>query len=108
MFPLGRVYEEEGFRYFLQVHECPVANKGKVKVKKWIDTPNLNAYEKYIGEWHSFMTVCQEELSALTQEQVQILSTLILRSFYMEPYGEDFYEDFYQRLKRVKNLLNLS
>ena len=62
LFPLGRYYEEpkEGqrkgsFRYFLQVHECPLPNKTKVKVGKWVDTPQLEQYEVYIRKWHSFL-----------------------------------------------------
>ena len=31
MFPMGRIYENGDFRYFLQVHECPYPNKTKVK-----------------------------------------------------------------------------
>ena len=29
LFPLGRYYEENGFRYFLQVHECQKENRRK-------------------------------------------------------------------------------
>ncbi len=29
LFPLGRFYEGHGFRYFLQVHECPNPDKAK-------------------------------------------------------------------------------
>ena len=35
LFPLGRLYEEDGFRYFLLTQECRKENRGKVKVKKW-------------------------------------------------------------------------
>ena len=37
LFPLGRYYEDGGFKYFLQIHECDRAGKVKVKVSKWID-----------------------------------------------------------------------
>ena len=39
IFPLGRYYEKGSFSYFLQIHECRKENRTKVKVKKWIDTP---------------------------------------------------------------------
>lgn len=55
LFPLGRYYQEREFRYFLQVHECPKPDRTKVKVKKWIDTPNLKQYEAYITDWHYFL-----------------------------------------------------
>ena len=34
LFPLGRYYEGDGFRYFLQIHECRKKDRGKIKVKK--------------------------------------------------------------------------
>ena len=33
LFPLGRVYDEEGFHYFLQIHECKKKDRTKIKVK---------------------------------------------------------------------------
>ena len=37
IFPLGRVYEDGTFKYFLQVYECQNKNRSKIKVKKWVD-----------------------------------------------------------------------
>lgn len=55
LFPLGRLYENRSFRYFLQVHECPRENRSKVKVRKWIDTPDVKEYEKFVNDWHYFL-----------------------------------------------------
>ena len=41
MFPLGRIYEDHGFRYFNQIHECRKEQKTKVKIRKWMDTPDM-------------------------------------------------------------------
>ena len=46
LFPLGRYYDGKSFQYFLQIHECKKENRTKVKVKKWIDTPDLKKNEK--------------------------------------------------------------
>lgn len=107
LFPLGRLYEEEGFKYFLQVHECPVKNKGKVKVKKWIDIPELKEYEQYIWNWHKFIKDCRTALSELDDEQTRILNLLILKTFYQNPYDEEFYQDFYGKLTKIKGMLGL-
>ena len=107
MFPLGRYYEEDGFKYFLQVHECPVKNKGKVKVKKWLDIPELKQYEKYIWDWHTFLKTCKKSLDELSEEQIRILNLLILRTFYKEPYSREFYQDFYYRLTMIKEKLGM-
>ena len=68
LFPLGRFYENGSFKYFLQVHECPKPNKTKVKIKKWLDTPNLKTYEKYIADWHFFLKGLQEYVMNLTSD----------------------------------------
>lgn len=107
MFPLGRYYQKHGFSYFLQVHECPVANKGKVKVKKWIDIPEVKNYEEYIWKWHQFIVQCQEALEELSEDQVRILNLLILRTFFEMPYGSDFYSEFELRLNKIKEQLCL-
>ncbi len=59
---LGRLYEDGGFKYILQIHECPKTNRSKIKVKKWIDTPDLKNYEKFVNDWHYFLLDVQEVL----------------------------------------------
>ena len=107
MFPLGRIYDDKGFHYFLQVYECPVKNKGKVKVKKWIDTPDLKQYEAYINEWHQFLSLCQKETENLDSEQLQVLTMYLLKVFYRDCYDSDFFEEFKNRMEETKRKLNL-
>ena len=52
IFPLGRIYENQDFKYFLQVNECKKENRSKVKVSKWIDTPDLTKNQQFINDWH--------------------------------------------------------
>lgn len=107
LFPLGRYYQEREFRYFLQVHECPKPDRTKVKVKKWIDTPNLKQYEAYITDWHYFL----EDAARLVTESQDTdspknLNLYILQSFYRKPYQEeDFYVQFEERMREAKKLL---
>lgn len=111
LFPLGRLYEEEGFRYFLLTKECKKENRGKVKVKKWLGITNLKAYEQYISDWHQFLLTCEESIAELEKENIQILTTYILRLFYQTPYeAEDdgsFYQEFYQRREQVRKTLGI-
>ena len=46
IFPLGRIYDEKGFKYFLQKNQCIKDNRAKIKVKKWIDTDNIEENQK--------------------------------------------------------------
>lgn len=99
MFPLGRFYEDGSFRYFLQVHECPKPNKGKVKVKKWLDIPELKQYEQFVRDWHYYLKDLEQQVKA-DPEQIRPVSMELLNRFYVTPYepGRDFYGQFYERL----------
>ena len=108
IFPLGRIYEEGSFSYILQVHECPKENKSKVKVSKWIDTPDLKKNQKFISDWHYFLKDVQEHLiEKADDEYIKKLTMQILQYFYIEPYSDekDFYEQFYERLSQMKKLI---
>lgn len=103
LFPLGRFYENGSFQYFLQVHECRKENRSKVKVKKWIDTPDVRAYEKFVNDWHYFL---KEAGSYLEEhpDQDKAISLFVLRQFYLLPYdkNEEFYVQFSRRLQEGK------
>lgn len=108
LFPLGRYYEDDGFQYFLQVHECKNPNKTKVKVKKWIDTPNLQQNQIYVKEWHDFIRNTQEKLVSLSDDTlIKKIDMFILQQFYIERYHveEDFYEQFNTRLAKAKSVI---
>ncbi|WP_346663338.1 YkgJ family cysteine cluster protein [uncultured Merdimonas sp.] len=101
IFPLGRYYDGKGFQYFLQVHECPKPNKTKVKVRKWIDTPDVKRYDAYISDWHYYLKGLQEQAAASEgPETIKQLSMSVLTAFYVRPFraDRDFYEQFYERL----------
>lgn len=107
LFPLGRYYENHSFQYFLQVHECPKKNKTKVKVQKWIDTPDIKRYERYITEWHYFLNDLQTliEKSGEPEETAKKINLRILTEFYITPYecGQTFYDQFDKRLYEAGN-----
>lgn len=109
LFPLGRYYDGESFQYFLQIHECKKENRTKVKVKKWIDTPDLKKNEKYISDWHYFLKDIQELLLEFqNDEKAKKINMLILQTFFLEPYHqEEFYVQFYERLEKIKASIQL-
>lgn len=107
LFPLGRYYEAEGFRYFLQIHECRKENRSKVKVRKWIDIPDIRENEKYIMAWHDFVKEVQEKLIGKEEAVIKKTDLFILQHFFLEKYSHDepFYTQFYARLKKAKELI---
>lgn len=110
LFPLGRYYEEGSFRYFLQIHECKKNNRSKIKVKKWVDTPDLKNYERFVADWHYFLKDVQEVLyNTEDTELIKNLNLYVIRRFYLNAYDakQDFYPQFYARLQEAKELLSL-
>lgn len=108
LFPLGRYYEKNTFRYFLQTHECPKSNRTKIRVRRWIDTPELQKYETYISDWHYFLEDVQGCLEQMEDEtEVKNVNLYLLKLFYLKPYSgmSDFYQVFYDRLKQVREVL---
>lgn len=104
LFPLGRIYYNDSFKYFLQVYECSNKNRTKVKVKKWIDTPNINEYEKYISTWHNYLMKMEKMIEEKSEDTFnRQVSMTILRDFYITPYhdGTDFYTEFYKRMENA-------
>ena len=110
LFPLGRYYTEDGFKYIIQIHECAKKNRSKIKVKKWIDTPDLRQYEKFVWDWHQFLLDVQEVFYQTEDaDLIKNLNMYVLSRFYTKSYEEnrDFYEQFYERLEEAKKLLSL-
>lgn len=107
IFPLGRYYENESFQYFLQVHECKKEPKTKVKVQKWIDTPEAKKNEAFIIQWHYFLKQLSARLEHTEEGGFQkSLSMYLLKNFYLKPYEKDrdFYEQFQERLIEARKL----
>lgn len=108
LFPLGRFYENNTFQYFLQIHECKKQNLSKVKVKKWIDIPNIKEYEAFINQWHYFQKDLQKKIRESTEEElIKKISMYVLQNFYLKPYEEThgFYEQFEERLQEAKECM---
>lgn len=110
IFPLGRHYDGVSFQYFLQLHECKQERKTKVKVRKWIDTPEAEKNGQYIADWHYFLKAMQEYAAAGGEEELlRTLNLYLLRQFFLTPYESeaDFYEQFYKRLEGAKETLQV-
>ena len=108
LFPLGRFYENHDFKYFIQIHECKNPNKTKVKVKKWIDTPNLLVNKKFIIDWHYFIDDVHNKIAKISDENlIKKNHIFILQHYFIERYTEteDFYEQFNSRLEKAKKVL---
>lgn len=105
LFPLGRIYENDGFQYFLQVHECKKTNRTKMKISKWLETPRLKQYEQFISQWHYYLKTLQQRIKECQDEAyIRQINIHVLNQFFVKPYdtGEDFYTQFAQRMKETE------
>ncbi len=130
LFPLGRYYMKEvpqtvqrpdeasctqrtdstSFSYFVQTHECPMPNKTKVRVEKWLDQPDLAGYEAYILNWHIFLERAEALVKRTTDDgEIKNIDLYILKLFFMKPYdpGQDFYTQFEERMKAAREVLDV-
>ena len=109
LFPLGRFYENGGFKYFLQIHECKNQNRTKVKVKKWIDTPDLKQNEVFVNKWHDFVNEIQDKMMQVKDDALfKKVNMFLLQQFFIERYhDEDFYKQFDERLEKAKAVVGM-
>ena len=109
LFPLGRYYENGDFKYFLQIGECKASNRSKVKISKWIDTPDQNRNHDFICKWHTLLNQLEEAVNGdgrdIDLEVGKRLNMLLLKLFFLEPYDmeKDFYLQFEKRLEQMKD-----
>ncbi len=106
LFPLGRYYEENDYKYILQVNECQKNNRTKVKISKWIDTPDYPRYREFVLCWHYFLKDTEKMmLEAGDDNFSKQCCMLVLQAFYGKDYDtkRDFYEQFNERMQLVKD-----
>ena len=103
LFPLGRIYEDDTHKYFLQVNECHKERQTKIKIKKWIGITNFQEYEKYTDAWHYFIKGISERTHDMDAERLKAINMGILRIFFVTDYDteRDFYGQFYLRLNNL-------
>lgn len=108
LFPLGRNYEDGKLSYFVLKDACPAPNKSKVKINKWLQVPNLKAYEKFLVEWHGLTKMLRGFFGEHMEEDalIKALNMKFLQIFYLTPYEEeDFYAAFENRMTQWKVFL---
>lgn len=109
IFPLGRLYEDGSFKYILQVNECHKENRTKVKVGKWIDTPQLATNQQYINTWHYFLKDMEGLIKQADDPEVtRQLTMYVLNMFFVTPYEpeQDFYGQFEVRMNQAKSVVS--
>lgn len=108
LFPLGRIYENGNFQYFLQVHECRKENRTKIRVRQQADTPDFRNYEAFVNQWHYFLKELGERIRKKADaEEEKRINLMVLKLFFLQPYERDrsFYAQFQERMDLIRNLI---
>ena len=108
LFPMGRNYEDDKLSYFLLEGACPIPNKTKMKVNKWLNVPRIKDYEEFLIKWHA-LTKGLRNFYADNQENDAVTKAVnmqFLQIFYLTPYTtEDFYIQFAERMNKMNSFL---
>jgi len=104
LFPLGRNYEGDKLSYFLLEDACPVPNKSKMKVHKWLNIARIKEYEAFLVKWHTLTKGLRQFYLEYSENEsiIKALNMQFLQMFYLTAYEkEDFYSQFYQRMEKL-------
>lgn len=106
LFPLGRLYENGSFSYIMQVNQCDKASV-KVKVKKWIDTPDYEEYSHFVLKWHDIIRTTSDKCAANAEDAAKVKELMmgLLALFYQKNYENDFFREFNERAIAFATLL---
>ena len=108
LFPLGRVYKDNDFKYFLQIGNCPKENLQDVKVSNWVGIENYDENKRFILEWYNFIKALTFRLKFVYDEkEIEKVNQVLLDSFYRININDDFYSVFFKSLPEIKNRLGI-
>ncbi|WP_054742855.1 YkgJ family cysteine cluster protein [Cellulosilyticum ruminicola] len=110
LFPLGRVYENNNFKYFLQVGSCLKPTLSPVKVSEWIGIQHYEANKELILIWHQLIKALAFRLKFVFDEKErQDIQNKLINAFYRIEVqeGEDFYAAFARVLPEAKRELGI-
>ena len=110
LFPLGRAYQDDDFKYFLQVGNCPKEDLKDVKVKSWIGIENYDENKRFILEWYKFIKALTFRLKFVRdEEEIKAINKTLLEGCYRIKIkeDEDFYSVFLKDLPNIKNSLGI-
>ena len=107
LYPMGRYYTDDGFRYILQKDECTGREKTPVLLREWLGIEDLEAYEDYVKNWHAFRKKAEQAAAYLTERSRDSVARYILQVFFVHPYltDIDFYTQYDVRMETCRKAL---
>lgn len=110
LFPLGRIYANGDFKFFVQTNECEKKKLGKIKVEKWLGIPEAKKNKEFINTWHNIINEVENILNSNNDDEFRKnLNMFVLSTFYMTKYNceVDFYQQFEKRIERFRQIVTV-
>lgn len=110
LFPLGRYYDQETFKYIYKTGDCIMPDPSKIKVKKWINIANYDQNKAFILDWYKFLKALKWRVKFIHDDkELAEVNRYIIEYFFNIQWedGQDFYAEFNRRLKIAKDKLGL-
>lgn len=109
LYPLARDYQEEPLRYFILPGACKGHALSKVRIRNYLELPEISEYEAFKTRWHHFLKKAEDAAMKEKDEAVlKKLSLFILKNFFFTPYqGDSFYALAERRIRRSAHYLGL-
>lgn len=110
LFPLGRVYENDDFKYFLQLNTCVMSELQPIKVSEWIGIKNYGENKNFILAWYKLLKALNFRLKFVYDDkELQAINAYVLDTFYRIKIEEeeDFYTAFFRILPEAKRHLGI-
>ena len=85
--------------------ECRETNRSKVKVSKWLDTPNQGKNHDFLCKWHYLLKDVEKAVKGREDsEYAKRLNMSLLTQFYFgeNDTEEEFYRDFEEKVNRFR------
>jgi len=110
LFPLGRVYAEDDFKYFLQVNACVKSELFEVDINTWMGIEDYTANKLFLLEWYKILKALTFRLKfvhdAADKNRIdQLLLSLFYNNTLEKQY--DFYDVFQKNTPIAKKKLGI-
>lgn len=110
LFPLGRFYEDDGFKYFLQIDTCSMKNLKEISVREWIGVEDYDNNKVFIMAWYKLLKALTFRVKFIRDdEELKSVNTFLQDTFFkINPKEyDDFYQEFFNRLPAAKDRLGI-
>lgn len=110
LFPLGRLYETDDFKYFLQINSCVKRDLKEVKIREWLGIQDYDENKAFLICWHQMIKALGFRLKFVRDEkELAEINRTLLELFYIRDFTseDNFYDVFFKEVGAAKNKLGI-